>query len=431
MPDSQKNRITLLCQKSVESGDEDRLLFANSGIQCVVEEVFSYGEKHALYNKCANAKKYLKTAIDIVQDEIKQKKQDIAAPAEEIAKKLDEKRKKLIQQLRQTSQNLSDQVISHYPNVLSSKKDYKMEDKIKKIGKEWVNRYETEFKNELNERGVDSLSSIKRVGRRFNIFKEELDSAADIIDNSVETIKNESLKSVAKLGMKFLNTTKKGLEATGKTLSEVTKEGREAWNDHTDGMKIVRAKVRKEVEKSLLEDVKDIDISLYSESRDFFKKQEKQLRNDLIAFVTNKEKDEISLDEQERIKDVILRFPELEETGADADLLQDSQIAHYLFGKFIDLGDINYKKLAEASREKLEEIVNNQTYEIQNDFKKSFLVWQERLISKIEEEITSLNPDLADWSKEKLRLENELKELEKIESRLTSSEDNLEKLLSA
>ena len=431
MPDMQKQRITQKCQNNVETGDKKKLLFANSGIQCVVEEVFSYGEKHALYNKCANAKKYLSSAIDIVQKEILQKKQDIAAPAEEIAKKLDEKRKNLIEQLKQTSRNLSEQIISQYPNILSSKKDYKMEDKMRKIGKEWVSRYEMDFKKELNERGVDSISSIQRVEKKFNVFTEKFDSSSDVINRSVETIRNKSLKTVAKFGMNFLNTAKKGLEATGKTLVEVTKESFDAWDDHTDGMKIVRAKVRKEVEKSLLEDVKDIDISLYSESRDYFKKQEKQLRNDLIAFVTNKEKNEISSDEQERIKDVILKFPELEETGEEADLLQDSQIAHYLFGKFIDLGDINYKKLAEASKEKLREIVNNQTYEIQDDFKKSFLVWQESLISKIEEEITSLNPDLADWSKEKLRLENELKELKRIDTRLTSSEDNLEKLLSA
>ena len=431
MPDSQKNRISLLCQKSIESGDEKRMLYANSGIQCVVEEVFTYGEKHALYNKCANAKDYLVTAIDIVQKEIMQKKKDIAAPAEEIAKKLDEKKKNLIEQLRQTSQELSNQAISQYPNILSTKKDDRLDDKMRKIGKEWINRYETEFKTELNERGVDSLSSWQRVGRKFNIFKDEYNSAADVIDNSVESIENKPLKNVAKFGRSLLNTAKRGLEATGKTLVEVTKEGVDAWDDHTAGMKIVRAKVRKEVENSLLTDVKDIDICLYSESREYFKKQEKELRNNLISFVMNKEKDELTTSEQEQIRDVILKFPELEETGEDADLLQDSQIAHYLFGKFIDLGDINYKKLADASKEKLKEIVKNQTYEIQDDFQKSFLVWQETLINKIEEEITSLNPDLADWSKEKLRLENELKELEKIESRISSSEDNLEKLLSA
>lgn len=431
MPDSQKNRITLLCQKLIESGDEKRMLYANSGIQCVVEEVFSYGEKHALYNKCANAKDYLVAAIDIVQKEIMQKKKDIAAPAEEIAKKLDEKKKNLIEQLRQTSQDLSNQAISQYPNILSTKKDNRLEDSMRKIGKEWINRYETEFKTELNERGVDSFSSLQRVGRKFNVYKDEFESAANVIDDSTDSIDNKQLRNIAKFGKNFLNKTKRGAEAAFKTIGEVTKEGIEAWDEHTAGMKIVRAKVRKEVENSLLTDVKDIDVCLYSESREYFKKQEKELRNNLISFVMNKEKDELTTSEQEQIRDVILKFPELEETGEDADLLQDSQIAHYLFGKFIDLGDINYKKLADASKEKLKEIVNNQTYEIQDDFQKAFLVWQEKLINKIEEELTSLNPDLADWSKEKLRLENELKELEKIESRISSSEDNLEKLLSA
>lgn len=431
MPDSQKNRITMKCQKAVESDDEKQMLFANSGIQCVVEEVFTYGEKHALYNKCANAKKFLVNAINIVQNEIKQKKEDLAAPAEEIAKKLDEKKKNLISQLKSTSKDLSNQAISQYPNILSTKKDEKLDDRKRKIGKEWIDRYENDFKSELKSRGVDSLSSFQRVGKKFSVFKDEYDTANDAVSSTAEMIENEHLKEAAKIGFKILNTSKKGLEATFKTLGVVFKEGIDAANDHFDGMKAVRARVKKEVEKSLLEDVKDIDISLYSESRTYFKGKEKDLKNSLIAFAMNKDADELTKEEKEKIKDVIEKFPESEEIGEDADLLQDSQIAHFLFGKFIDLGDINYKKMAEVSKQALDTMVADQTLIIQDGFESSFNIWLGKLISKIEKEITSLNPDLVDWSKEKLRLENDLKELEKIESTISNSEEMLDKLLSA
>ena len=431
MPDSQKNRITMKCQKAVESGDEKQMLFANSGIQCVVEEVFTYGEKHALYNKCANAKKYLVNAINIVQKEIQLKKDELTAPAEEIAKKLDEKKKNLIAQLRQTSKNSSDQAISQYPTMLSSKKNDKLDDKKRKIGKEWIDRYENEFKRELKKRGVDSLSSFQRVGKKFSIFMDEYDSSNDVLDEDVDKFKNKQLNEAAKFGIKGLNSVKKGIEAGVKTLVAVGKEGLEAGKDHYDGMKAVRDRVKKEVEKSLLEDVRDIDISLYSESRTFFKAKERDLKNSLMAFATNKEADELTKDEKEKIKDVIEKFPVLEETGENADLLQDSQIAHFLFGKFIDLGDINYKKLAEESKKKLDEIVSDQALIIQKDFRDSFLAWCDKLIGEIGKEITSLNPDLVDWSKEKLRLENDLNELGKIELTISNSEEMLDKLLSA
>lgn len=432
MPDSQKERITQKCRKDVETGNKQKMLLANSGIQCVVEEVFSYGEKHALYNKCANAKKYLVNAINIVKDEIKHKKEELEAPKEEISKKLDEKKKNLISQLCATSKEKSDEIVSQYPINLSSKVSEKLEDKKRKIGKEWIKKFENEYESELKNKEVDTLSSIRRIGKKFSNFTDEYGSANDLINDSVDNVKNKGLKIAATLGKNILNTTKKAMEAAGKTFVNVASETVDVVSDAYSAKKDVRGLVKKEVEKSLLEDVKEIDVALYSESRAFFKDKERELKEALIAFATNKETDELTKDEKERIKDVIEKFPELEETGADADLLQDSQIARYLFGKFIDLGTFDYKRLVEESKKKLTEIIeNDQILRIEKGFKDSFLVWCESLISSIEKEITSLNPDLMDWSKEKLRLENDLKALESIESKITDSEKMLDILLSA
>jgi hypothetical protein len=87
--------------------------------------------------------------------------------------------------------------------------------------------------------------------------------------------------------------------------------------------------------------------------------------------------------------------------------------------------------MADVSKQALDTMVADQTLIIQDGFESSFNTWLDKLISKIEEEITSLNPDLVNDSKEKLRLENDLKELEKIESTISNSEEMLDKLLSA
>lgn len=429
MPDSQKNRITIKCQRAVESGNEKKMLFANSGIQCVVEEVFAYGEKHALYNKCANAKNYLVNAINIVQKEISQKIADLEAPAEEITKKLDEKKKNLISQLKSTSSDLSSQVISQYPNMLSSKKDDKLEDKKAKIGKDWIEHYEDKFQKELKNRGVDTLVSLQKVGKKFGGFPEEYDRAKKVLVKTNSEIENEPLNKIIGIGKKILNTSKRGLEAAGKTIGNVVEEAVSVAKEHHDGMREVRCQVKKAVEDSLLEDIKDIDGCLYAESRDFFKRQERFVRDSLIAFAMNKESDELTNDEKEKLKGLIESFPSLREIGEDAVLLQDAKINHYLIGSFIDLGGINYKKLAEESKVILDKTVSDQISMIQDDFEKEFRSWSEKLISSIENEITTLNPDLVDWSKEKLRLENDINDLKNIESTMTDSEKMLDKLL--
>lgn len=425
MPNSQKERIRKKCHELIESGDENSILYANSGIQCVVEEIFNYGEKHALYNKCTNAKNYLVNAISVVCNEIEEKNNEIQAPAEEITKKLDEKKKKLIERLRSISDDFSKKVISNYPNVLSSKKDEKLNDKKSKIGQEWIKYYKSLFENEQDKMGGSFLPSLKRIPKTSFTIIEEYKQARDIIDTKKYTPKNK----IEGMILKSVNSSKKGIEAVVKTTINMVDETKDVFDEHYDEKKIIRSKIKNSVERSLLEDIRDIDGALYYESRKYFKKQERELKDQLIASATDKDVDELSEEEKEKIKDVIEKFPELEENGKEASLLQDSQIAHYLFGKFIDLGDINYKKMADASKKALDDMVSEQILIIQSGFEKSFKTWRSKLISNIEGEITSLNPELLDWSKEKCRLETELTELEQIKDTIVKSQKNLDKLL--
>lgn len=52
-----------------EKGDR-RLLYINSGLHCVENEILDFARKYALYNKCAQAQEYLEKAISIAKEKI-------------------------------------------------------------------------------------------------------------------------------------------------------------------------------------------------------------------------------------------------------------------------------------------------------------------------------------------------------------------------
>ena len=52
-----------------EKGDR-RLLYINSGLHCVENEILDFARKYALYNKCAQAQEYLEKAISITKEKI-------------------------------------------------------------------------------------------------------------------------------------------------------------------------------------------------------------------------------------------------------------------------------------------------------------------------------------------------------------------------
>lgn len=83
IPNFREYNIKEKCQEAIESGDEKKQLLVNSGIQCVVDEVLSRGEKYAVYNEHVNAKNYLTNVKNIMQREIEIKKTGL----EEINKK--------------------------------------------------------------------------------------------------------------------------------------------------------------------------------------------------------------------------------------------------------------------------------------------------------------------------------------------------------
>lgn len=147
MPSRRKKEIEKNCQEAVNSEDGKKILFANSGMQCVVEEVLDYGEKHALYDKCTKAIKFLSNIIDDIENEINDKKSVIESNKSGASNKFEQKKAEKKSALKDKGELKTDKILGEYRGELIDNVDYTNKKNFKK---EWQ-KYEKSLKRERNK----------------------------------------------------------------------------------------------------------------------------------------------------------------------------------------------------------------------------------------------------------------------------------------
>ncbi|MBS5509847.1 MAG: dynamin family protein [Clostridium sp.] len=97
--------------------ERDRVYY-NSGIASVEHEITRFAEKHSLYNKCFQANKYLKIAIQILDEELKDTQQEKEKKERELTEKLDAEKQKLVKKLQDESDELAKKIETEYTDKI-------------------------------------------------------------------------------------------------------------------------------------------------------------------------------------------------------------------------------------------------------------------------------------------------------------------------
>lgn len=421
MPIDRKSKITKVCDVFEQSGDEKKKLFANSGLKCIYEEILAFAEKHALYNKCASATTYLKTAIDITQEGIDKKDQELIEPMKTIKEKLDAKKLSVIEKIQSEKNNASKEIIEQYPIVVKPSIDIIYSDEISAMDKNWIERIQKKNKSDTNyfkkwKSGTSSLFENFNEANQNKVFvKDEKDGAF------VKGVKNGVNKGIA--GVKALvQTAKDGLDSvvtTSKTFHDENVE--------------IRENIRNEVDEILKYKIRNIHHAMYSKSRDYFDIQVKNMKEKLIAVASNKSISEIEESEKQEIIKTIEDFPENYGYSTSNQLIDEDDIAKFIirFGRFTfgDLGFVDSNRMLTKAKSSLENTVTEQNGIIQQEFIKFFNKWCNSLMSEIESKITKLDPALENIEEERMKLEKEKNQLVAIKDQLNDSTDILESIL--
>ncbi len=147
LPQSRADHV-LQEANGVTGGEE--LVFLNSGIQTVEEEISQFAYKYALYNKCVQARQYLNNAIELVVARAFDAEEESKKIETKIEHDIDQKTKELISRLHTEGEKRATSISTEY--VEGMKKEISIafdeRDEKLKIEKSWEEVKSKEKKDE-------------------------------------------------------------------------------------------------------------------------------------------------------------------------------------------------------------------------------------------------------------------------------------------
>lgn len=114
-PNRMENYLSLVAN---ENGDR-RLLYINSGLHCVENEILDFARKYALYNKCAQAQEYLEKAIGITKEKISSTEKTAEGIREQAVQEQNEEKKALLKKLSDCIKKRTKSYTDSYPEYMT------------------------------------------------------------------------------------------------------------------------------------------------------------------------------------------------------------------------------------------------------------------------------------------------------------------------
>lgn len=113
-----KDRKSKYLKSVSEEKDERKLLYINSGLHCIEQEIIGFAEKYALYNKCSQAQEYLEKAIEHTTRQIENLTEEQEKIKEQVASKLEMNKKILLDELGKIIEDEKEKFSAYYARYM-------------------------------------------------------------------------------------------------------------------------------------------------------------------------------------------------------------------------------------------------------------------------------------------------------------------------
>lgn len=143
-----------------EKGDR-RLLYINSGLHCVENEILDFARKYALYNKCAQAQEYLENAINITREKISETEKAAESVKELAVNEQEEEMKALLIKLTNCLTSKTKTYTDKYPTYMTDFVDKLIQTATEDISIFVTDSWES-VKDEDKKERVDKFLSLSR-----------------------------------------------------------------------------------------------------------------------------------------------------------------------------------------------------------------------------------------------------------------------------
>lgn len=386
------------------------LIYANSGLYCVEQEMENFASKHAAYNKCQMVYLFLKKVIEETDRRIISRTESLKRTREARRRELEKAKALLIDSLTkiaETSEYEFDRASRTFiRSFVASNLTYKYEvAELEKI--------------------VDSLKTENMEENHFSFQEKEYeDSKSKILAN-------------AKRNSKEL------FSAEGNFLDKVSKMKDDLMRDYSDlrESREVKSQAEKDIDKETSDELLKTVVETYKQNilvaqetlsnsiKEHWQQNAQSLRNNLIGIITGSEA--LSSTQRDELSQIIINYQSLEfSDDADSIFIKARFLRGNVLGlQLIEDEKLNIRKLANSYNGKIQKTITEMATEMNASSYSSFRVWKGNLAAIIEENITEYNPQLRDMS-DMIKEETEkIAELEENQATIRVSLNAIEELM--
>jgi len=399
-------------KKGVEeySAECPNLIYANSGLYCVEQEMENFASKHAAYNKCQMVYMFLKEVIEETDKRI--------AAKTALKKKLREDR---INKLE------NDKAALIY-NIKSNAEVYELEyeKEAKPCYKSFISenltfRYEVEALENITE----NLHSQNVEERHFSVQEQGYeDSKSKIASNAKKNVK-EIFKGEGNF-----------LDRLGKAKDDLVRDYAALKESRAE-----KVSAERDIDKETSDELLHIVIEQYKEHillaqerlnimlRKHWHKNSLLLKEKLIEITTGSSA--LSVSQQEELSKIIMSYQPIsfEDNANDVFIKTKFLRGSFLGLQITDDEKLNIRKLSRRYNDTVAKAISEMASVINTSDYTSFKRWKESLITLIEENITKYNPDLRAMSDEINDYTEQITELEDNQATIREEMFRIEELM--
>lgn len=392
------------------SAECQNLIYANSGLYCVEQEMENFASKHAAYNKCQMVYKFLKDVIEETNRRIVSRTESLKRTREARSKELESKKAELIDSLCTTAQT----------------SEYEFDKVSKAFVKSFVSAH-------LKYRyDVDTLDKLT-----VDLHQENTEERHFFIqERGYENSKNKILSNAKNNVMEIFKGEGRILDRLGKMKDDLVRDGSELLASRGE-----KVSAEKEIDKETSDELMEIVVEEYKKSilqaqeilsnciREHWQQNAQSLRNNLIEIITGS--DALSSTQREELSNIIMSYQQIAFNDNAEDVFVKAKFLRgNIFGvQLYDDEKLNTRRLAYRYNETISKAISEIAANMNSSCYNSFKLWKESLSAVIEENITEYNPQLRDMS-DMIKEETEkIAELEDNQSTIQQSLNAIEELM--
>lgn len=375
----------------MNSSENPDLIYANSGLYCIENEIEKFGSKYSAYNKCQMVYSFLKNVI--------------AKTDKKIEKKLEESKKTL----------------NTYNNQLDEKKK-SLEDSIVELANNSAEDCEKDSKNEVDfyTKGqlkysleIEELEQIDSNYRSESYKQNEVSSKEEDVTVSKEKLVSHLKEHQQKLFNKdALETTKNMIADFKKDFIDLQQSKKEKDLKRKEADKQASEQVIERVISQYKNDLDNVQSKLSIFLNKYWQNNELQLKKELTELITGT--DALNDTQRNEIANIIQSFDVNDfKDQANTVFSIERFLKNQIFGiKVVDDETLALKRLSKKYNDIIRNNIDEISKEMNDNCFNKFKFWKNRLLNEINKNLVNDNPDLYKLNLSIEETNNKIKQLE-------------------